>query len=812
MSEFLRDIRFGLRLLWKNPGFTSVSLLALMLGIGGTTSIFSIVYASLLAPLPYPKPDQIVMIWSMYDADRRVVSTEDFLDWRKQNSAFQAIIAWTGASFSLATRDRTQHIDGSRLTPGMLDKVVGETPYLGRYFLPEEEEHGKDHVAILHYGLWKDSFGGDRNIVGKQIRLNGEFYTVVGVRPPGYPGQARDASLDVPLSFEPEELNRRSHWLMVMGRLKPGLSVAAGGADMDVIARRLAQAYPDTNDKWSVSVEPLKNDFVPRETRKALWLLLGAVGFVLLIACVNVANLLLAWGTARQKEIAVRVSHGATRVRIFRQFLIESVTLAVIGGVLGVLLAFTILKGLMALMPREALGIPSEADPRINLPVLLFTLAATILSGALFGCAPAWQAARQNINELLKEGGRGAIGGGRHGLRRVLVAAEFALALVLVAGAGLMIHSFWNVARVDLGIRTDRVLTFYLPLQERRLTKPDGIRLFYQQVLERIEAAPGISSAALSTSIPVSGGNTRLPVGIAGKTTRALQSMPLAGFDLVTPGYFQTYGIRLERGRGIAAQDVAGGPRVAVVNESFVRKYLAGADPLTESIVAPELVADRRPPLGDLVDWQIVGVFHDVRYSNREPDAPQVLVSFDQNPWPFAAIAVRSAGDPSAVVGGVSAAVRSIDPDLALAQVRTMDQIVNSSIANERFGVIVFGGFGGVALILAGLGIYGVLTFSVAQRNHEMGIRMALGADRIEVLSLVIIGGMKSALIGLAVGLPGIYIVGRALGSLLYNVSAFDWRSFVGVLVTLLAAALLACYVPARRATKIDPMVALRDE
>jgi len=811
MSDLLRDIRYGLRLLWKNPGFTSASLLALVLGIGGTTAIFSIVYTSLLAPLPYPKADQLVMIWSQHDGNREYVSSEDFLDWRKQNSAFQGMIAWTGGGFNLTTAERTLHIDGSRHTPGMLDKVVGEKPYSGRYFLPEEEEHGKDHVAILDYGLWKNTFGGDRNIAGKQIRLNGEFYTVVGVRPVGYAGQEGEG-LNVPLTFTPDETNRRGHWLLVMGRLKPGLSVAARGADMDVIARRLAQAYPDTNDKWSVSVEPLKNDFVPRETKTALWLLLGAVGFILLIACVNVANLLLAWGTARQKEIAVRVSHGATRARIFRQFLIESLALAMIGSALGVLLAFTILKGVMALMPRETLGIPLEANPRINLPVLLFTLAATILSGVLFGCAPAWQAARQNVNEVLKESGRGAIVGGRRGLRKTLVIAEFALAIVLVGGAGLIIHSFWNVAMADLGIRPDRVLTFYLPLQEKRMTRPDEIRRFYQQLLERIEAAPGVSSVAHSITIPAAGGNAMLPVGVAGKTTRDLHSMPNTGFDLVTPGFFQTYGIRLVRGRGITAQDVAGGPRVAVVNESFVRKYLGGADPLTQSIVMPELAPDRRPPFGDIVEWQIVDVFHDVKYNDRVPNAPQILVSFDQDPFPFAAIAVRSAGDPSAVVGGVSAAIRSVDPDLPMVRVRTMNQIVSDSVATDRFAVIVFGGFGGVALILAALGIYGVMTFSVAQRNHEMGIRMALGADRADVLGLVIKDGMKSALIGLALGLPGVYLARRALGSLLYNVSAFDWRSFVGVLVTLLAAALLACYVPARRATKIDPMVALRDE
>jgi putative ABC transport system permease protein len=643
--------------------------------------------------------------------------------------------------------------------------------------------------------------------------MSGELYTVLGVAAPN-PGDHGDSKMSVPLAFKPPEISRENHFLLVMGKLKRGVTLDAANAEMTVIAKQLAQTYPKTNADLSVTVEPLKDDFLPKSTRLGLWLMMGAVGFVLLIACVNIANLLLAWGTARQKEIAVRASQGATRARIFRQFLIESLALAMMGGALGALLAVGLLRGVMSLMPRNQLGIPFEADPHLNIPVLLFTLAATLLSGVLFGCFPAWHAARQNISDMLKEGGRSSsASAGHHRLRRVLVVAEFAMALILVAGAGLILRSFWNVTQIDLGIRRDHVLTFSVPIQHERTSSAVQIRAVYDQLQERIAAVPGVLKVAIAPGLPAEGAG-RLHFTIVGQSSEEdVEKQPQTIFMPVTPGYYQTYGIRLARGRFLDARDLAGGERVAMVSESFVRQYLPGLDPLTQRVKIPELLPDHTPPFGAPVEWQIVGVFHDVQYeSHPTTGSAEVDVPFDQSPWPYTTIGVRTNGNPTAVTSSIAAAIRSVNPDYPMTRVRTMDQVVSESLVTDRFTVLVFGSFAGLALLLAAIGIYGVMTFSVAQRNHEMGIRMALGAGSAHVLRLVVGEGMWAALIGMAIGLPGVYLVGKTLKSLLYNVGALDVRALIGVAIVLLASALVACYVPARRATKIDPLAALRQE
>jgi len=812
MTELLRDIRFGLRLLWKSPGFTSVSLLALALGIGATTAIFSLLYSILLAPLPYPHGDKLVMVWTHQKGERTNTSPGDYLDWQKQSTSFEALSAWSGRGFTVSTPEWTEQMSANTVSPGFFDDLVGEKVQLGRHFLPEDMLPGNEHVVILGNKVWRERFGSDPSIVGKQLRMNGLPYTVLGVAAPG-PSDKGDALLHVPLTLRPEDINRTDHYLLVLGRLKSGVSLAAASADMTVIAQRLAQAYPKTNQGLTITVEPLQNDFLPRNTRTGLWLMTGAVGFVLLIACVNIANLLLAWGTARQKEIAVRVAQGATRWRVFRQFLIESLSLAVIGGALGVWLSIAILQGVMNLMPRNQFGIPYEADPHLNLPVLVFTIAATLLCGVLFGCAPAWHASRQNVLDMLKEGGRSSSSSGHNRLRRVLVVAEFALALILVAGAGLIIHSFWNVSRVDLGVRTDHILTFVVPvLQDRDTAKAEQIRALYAQLLERIEAVPGVSRAALAPGLPASGSG-RLPFAVVGQPFEDMSKQPTAVFQPVTPGYYETYGVRLVKGRFLNARDLAGGLRVAMVSEGFVRQYLPGTDPLAQRVKVPELIPGSRSPLGAPVEWQIVGVFHDVQYdSHPDSGSPEIDVPFDQSPWAFTTIGVRTFAEPTAVTKSVAAAIRSVNADYPMIRVRSMEQVVSESLVGDRFNVVVFGSFAALALVLAAIGIYGVMTFSVAQRRHEMGIRMALGAGRSQVLLLVIREGMKSALIGLALGLPGVYFLGRTLKSVLYDVGAFDVRAFGGVAVVLLVSALLACYLPARRATKIDPMAALRQE
>ncbi|MGB7285290.1 MAG: ABC transporter permease, partial [Candidatus Acidiferrum sp.] len=765
---------------------------------------------------PYTDSDRIVMVWSQQKGERNGTSPSDYLDWQKQATVFDSLSAWTGDGFTISTPDWTEQVQANRVAPGIFDLLYGPKALLGRYFVAEDAQPGNDHVVILNYKFWRERFGSDPTIVGRKLRMSGELYTVLGVAAPN-PGDEGDSKMSVPLAFKPEEIHRENHFLLVMGKLKRGVTLEAANAEMAVIAKQLAQSYPKTNANLTATVEPLKDDFLPKSTRTGLWLMMGAVGFVLLIACVNIANLLLAWGTARQKEIAVRASQGATRARIFRQFLIESLSLALMGGALGTLLAVALLRVVMSLMPRNQLGIPFEADPHLNIPVLLFTLGATLLSGVLFGCFPAWHAARQNISDMLKEGGRSSSASASHNrLRRVLVVVEFALALILVAGAGLILRSFWNVTQVDLGIRRDHVLTFSVPIQHERTASAAQIRSVYRQLEERIAAVPGVMKVAIALGLPAAGA-PRLHFTISGQpsddTDNNINKEPRTIFMPVTPGYYQTYGIRLTRGRYLDARDLAGAPRVAMVSESFARQYLPGLDPLTQRVKIVEILPDKIPPFGAPVEWQIVGVFHDVQYdSHPTTGSAEVDVPFDQSPWPYTTIGVRTNGNPSAVTTSIAAAIRSVNPDYPMTQVRTMDQVVSESLVTDRFTVLVFGSFAVLALLLAAIGIYGVMTFSVAQRNHELGIRIALGAGSAQVLRLVVGEGMRAALIGMAIGVPGVYLVGKTLKSLLYNVGALDVRALIGVAVVLLASALVACYVPARRATRIDPLAALRQE
>ena len=809
MRNLVRNLTFGFRLLGKDLGFTSVALLALVLGIGANTAIFSVVYATLLSPMPYPNPDQLVMVWSKVNGNRNGVSAGDFLDWKTQSAAFQSLCAWTGSSYTLSTSDHPEQVQVRLTTPGFND-MVGTPFMLGRDFLPEEGEVGRDRVLVMTHKLWVERFGSDHEIIGKPVRMNGDQYTVVGVLAAGQPDRL-DTQIFVPLSFKPEQINHDFHFVLVMGRLKPGVTMKQANADMDSVTRHIAEVYPKSNKGWGATVEPLQNDFIGPETIKNLWLLMGAVGFILLIACVNVANLLLARGTVRQKEIAVRAAMGATRWQLFAQFLTESVALSLIGGILGVGLAWGLLKLIIAGMPPFTL--PSEADFRLNLPVLFFSLAASILCGILFGCAPAWQTAKLNLSDVLKESGRSASSSvGRQGLRRTLVVIEFALALTLLAGAGLVIHSFWKLSRVDLGFRQDHILTFFLPVKDGRFTNPEQINAFYRQLLDKVSAVPGITAASASTGMPIIGTNFGMPFNLAGQTVDDPSSRPGAGFNMVTPEYFRTFGIRMMQGRELTAQDAAGGLPVAVVNETFVKKYLPKVDPLTQRVVVEQLIPGVTK-LGPPIEWQIVGVYGDVHNSGVHSDGfPEIDVPFWQSPWPQTGIAIRTFGDPAGMTKSIEAVVRSVDPDLPVDQVKTMDQLVYENLANDRFSTALFASFAGVALLLAAIGIYGVMSFAVAQRTHEIGLRIALGAGPQQVLGLVLREGMLLALVGLGVGLTGTYFVGRLMKTILYQVDAIDPAAISAVTAVLLLTALLACYIPARRATQVDPMVALRDE
>ena len=809
MRNLWRHLQFGLRLLWKNPGFTTVAVLALALGIGANTAIFSVVYATLLAPLPYRQPDRIVMVWSKVNGHRNGISAGDYLDWKQQNTVFESIAAWTGRGMSLSTNNRPEEVRAEPCTPGFLE-VLGQPLLLGRDFLPEEGAVGKDHEVILTYKLWKNRFAADREILGKQIRMDGEPYTVVGVLQRGATDRVQ-SELYVPIAFKPEQINHEFHWLLAMARLKPGVTVAQANADMESVTKHIAEVYPKSNHGWGATVEPLQNDFLDRDTILALWTLLGAVGFVLLIACANVANLLLARGTARRREVAVRGALGATRGQLFAQFLTESVTLACIGGALGVALAWGFLKMILALMPPFTL--PSEADVSLSIPVLLFTLGASMLSGILFGCAPAFQAIGLNLNDTLKEGGgRGGVGGARHRVRHALVVAEFALALTLLAAAGLAIHSFWNLAHVDAGFRTDHLLTFVLPMPTERRPQPEQMVAFYRQLLERVDALPGVASSSVSTGMPVFGANFGMDFNIVGKEVADPSQRPGSRFSMATSGYFSTFGIRISRGRAFTEADTAGGMPVAIVNQELVDKYFSDVDPLTQRISVDQLIPGLAK-LGPPIAWQIVGVYENVRRRDpKDGQRPEIIVPFAQSPWPGVSVAVRTFGDPASVSSSIAAVVQSLDPDLPMADVKTMDQMVDESMGGDRFGAVLFGTFAVIALVLAAFGIYGVMSFAVAQRTHEIGLRMALGAGSHQVLGMVLREGLVLGVIGVVIGLAGAWGVGRVMKSLLYGIGAIDYGAFTAVAVILMLSAFFACYAPARRATEVDPMTALRDE
>jgi putative ABC transport system permease protein len=591
--------------------------------------------------------------------------------------------------------------------------------------------------------------------------------------------------------------------------MKPGVSIHQAQADMDAVTARIASENPKTNSGWGALVEPLQNDFMPRDRIQTLWLLLGAVGFVLLIACVNVANLLLAKGTARQREIAVRSSLGASRRQVFAQFLTESIVLAIAGGAVGVGLGIILLRGLVAVMPQGTL--PAEATLQLDFHILAVTLVATMLSGLLFGCAPAWYASRVDPGESLKDGGRAGTGRARNRLRRGLVVGELALALTLLSGAGLAFHSFWNLTRVDLGVRTDHVLMFNLQQPDRRFTEPAQIDAYYRQILDRIRATSGVSSAAVVTGTPLLGTSDGMPFSIVGRPVVDFAQRPGSPFQSVTPEYFKTFGIQVLQGRVFSDQDTASSVRVAMVNKQFVEQYLKGLNPLGQRLSIEQIIPGL-PKLGPAVEWQIVGVFHNVRSFGLRNEYPEIDVPFSQSLLPSVTIGIRTGTNPAALTTAIAGTVHSIDPDVALAQVSTMEVVKDRLFVGDRFTMLLYGSFALLALVLAAVGIYGVIAFGVSQRTHEIGLRMALGAGRTNVTGLIVREGSVLALIGLALGIGGAVFVGRTMHSTLYGVQSTDFFVIVSVGAILFATALLASYLPARRAAAIDPMQALRTE
>jgi putative ABC transport system permease protein len=804
---FLRNLRFSLRMLRKSPGVTATVAITLALGIGAVTAIYTAVYATFIAAMPYPNPDELVIVWSFVSGNQNGVAAGDYTDWRAQNHSFVDLKAFTGTSFNLARADSPEMVHAQQTTPGMY-AMMGNKFQMGRDFLPEEGLEGRGQVVILMNKLWK-RLGADPNIVGKTITLDQKPYTVVGVLAPGQADRL-DQELIVPLVFTPKQLNHDFHWLLVMGRLKPGVSIKQAQADMDKVTANIAKAYPREDTGWGARVDKLQNDFLDDTVKTTMWLLMGAVGCVLLIACVNVANLLLAKGIGRQREIAIRTAIGATRRDVFIQFVTESLVLAIFGGVLGVVVGYAMLRGLIAMMPQGTL--PSEADLTLNLPVLLVTVAATTLAGVLFGCAPAWYASRLDPAETLKEGGRSGTSKVRNLLRKGLVVGEFTLALALLAGAGLAMHSFWNLANVDLGVQVDHVLTFDLPVTKNANMNPDQLVAHYRQVVDKIESTPGVQSAAAVVGMPLEGTGFGMPFTLEGDERLSDPSKRHgAGFQMITPDYFKTFGIRLVKGRAFTAADNAGSVKVAMVNEQFVRSYIKNRNPIGLHVNVEQLVPGVQQ-LGPYQSWEIVGVFHDVRGGSFQRQREEIDIPFYQIPWDDAGIGVRTSTDPAAMTRSIAAAVHSVDPNVALADVKTLDQIRDEALSSNRFSLLLYVGFAVIALALAAVGIYGVMAFAVGQREHEIGVRMALGASRGRVVSMILREGAILAGIGLILGLVGAFFVGRAMQSTLYNVGAIDPAAFCAVGALLVAAALLASYLPARRAAAVEPVRALRIE
>jgi putative ABC transport system permease protein len=814
MPKWWRDVRFGLRMLARNKGFTAVAILALALGIGPNVAIFSIVWATFLAPLPYPHANQLVVVWTHYRGQREPTSADQYAEWAAASHSFQELDFNAWNSLQLTSRDHTEEpYSGHPMTPGYVTKLLGLPMALGRGFYKGEGLPGRDHVVILTHRLWETKFHSDPAIVGKSILIDNEPYTVVGIIRPSPLDRIAGTDFVVPLTLTPGMHN--ADYGNVFGRLKPGVTVQQAEAEMKLIDSRLPSPGDATTSKaqWSVAVEQLRNDWLDHTLERNLWLLLAAVGLVLLIACANVANLLLARGATRQQELALRSAMGATRRRIVAQLLTESVTLAVLGGAIGVALGWGIMKAAMAILPLVTMT--AEAIVGLNGPVLAFAVGVTLLGGIVFGCAPAWQASHNDLAETLKQASRSMSSHGRTKTQGVLVTTEFALALTLLAGAGMALHSFWNLSHIDLGINPEHVLTGYLTQQTAasQVAAPPVEQVVATQrpLLAKLREVPGVEDAAFATTMPLEG-NDSIPFSIAGQPSDP-QHLPAADFEAVTPSFLPTLGISLARGRFLEDSDTLTTERVVVVNESFVRRYFPHADPLTQQLMLRLPEPGGHEPTAAQA-FQVVGVYRNV-LNNRQITAgavPQVLLSLWQFPWPNVEFAVKTAVDPGAVTSGLRSALAAAAPNLGMGDVQTMREVVSGDLTFFRFGVVLFGGFAAVALVLAALGIYGVMAFAVAQRTHEVGIRMALGAQKSEVVELMIRNGLRLALPGMAAGLAGVLVLGRLMHSTLYGVGSVDYLSTLLVAALLLGVALLACWIPARHSAQVDPMIALREE
>jgi putative ABC transport system permease protein len=810
LLDLLQDLRYGLRSLRKNPGFASVAILTLALGIGANTAIFSVVNAILLRPLPYDNSERIVRIGGTNLRKTRTLGTfspQDFFDWRERSTSFETMAAYDGWSPGLTGAEgEPERVEAAKVSSGFFD-VLKASPMLGRVFLPSDEQRGNHFSVVLSHRLWQRRFGSDPDIVSRGLTLNGQSFTVIGVMPASFAGPKFSGgdfeSAELWVTFAPD----LSQWSRdgrsvdaAIARLKPGVSLEQAQAELSLIAAQLQQQYPDTNAGTGGAVVSLHEQLVAG-VRPALLVFLAAVGLVLLIACANVANLLLARSAARQKEMAVRTALGAGRLRIIRQLLTESVLLAALSGAIGVLLAWWAVGVLTSLGSGF---LPQLGGTRIDARVLVSTLAVSLLTGVAFGLAPALAASQPDLNETLKESGRNLTGGiNRRNVRGLLVITEVALSLLLLVGAGLLLKSFVRLQRVSPGFEARNVLTMNVFLSGARYPEDWQHAAFFDQVLQRLRSLPGVESAGVVSNLPISGNFDQISFYVEGQPVAEREDIPDVERYMVDPNYFQTMRIPLRGGRFFNEGDRAAAPPVAIINESVADRFWPGEDPIGKRVRTDP----SRPWL------TVVGVAGDVRHSGLET-APnlQLYLAHQQSPSQFMTFVVRSVNHPEAQISAVREQVWAVDKDQPVYDLRTMEQLLSESLAQRRFTMLLLGIFAGVALVLAVSGLYGVMSYTVVQRTHEIGLRMALGAQSGDVLKLVVGGGLKLVMIGVVIGLAAAFVLTRVMSSLLFGVSATDPTTFITTSLVLTSVAMLASYIPARRATKVDPLVALRYE
>jgi putative ABC transport system permease protein len=806
-GDLTQDIRYALRVLAKNPAFTIIAVVALALGIGANSAIFSVVDAVLLRPLPFKHPEQLVMLWenaAHLGFPRNTPSPANFLDWQKQAQSFTGMAAMSERSFNLTGVGEPERLDGRRVSANLFE-LLGVPALLGRTFVPDDDKPGT-HVVLLSYSLWQRRFGSDRAVIGRALTLNGESYTVVGVMPrlvqlPGF-ANVND-QLWVPIAFPSEEAAQRgNHFLEVIARMKPGITLKQAQAEMETISARLAQQYPDYNTRIGGVVVPLHEQVVG-DIKPALLVLLGAVGFVLLIACANVANLLLARAAVRQKEIAVRLALGASQSRLIRQFLTESVLLAMFGAGLGLVLAFFGLSALRTFIPASI----SQVEPiNIDTRVLIFTALIAMVTGIAFGLAPAIHGSHLNLNDTLKEGGRDSAGGSKgNRARSLLVIGEVAVSFVLLIGAGLLINSFFHLRNLDPGFRADHLLTMKVDLSEVKYPDRERRAAFFDEVMRRVHELPGVRSAAVAGNLPLTYNGDSMTIGVEGVPDPPHGQRPDVIFRAIGSDYFNTMGIPIVRGRDFTDQDNADSKDVVIISEKTAQHFWPGEDPIGKRLKPGSSTSKS--------EWrEVIGIVKDVRQNDLiAPPKMQMYFTYRQLKDIAAnALVVRTTVEPMSLAGSVRSAIWSVDKNQTVADIDTMDHIVAEAVARQRFSMVLLGVFAGLALLLASVGIYGVMSYSVAQRTREIGIRMALGARRADVLQMTVRQGLKLVGAGMILGLGAAFLLTRVMATLLYGISATDPTTFIGISVVLLVVAILASYVPALRATKVDPITALR--